>query len=179
MRGRWTQRTPSFSSASSNDASNHSGLSTPIEVSQADAEKPEQGAQAQKNAAISAPRQLFLDPGAARPPSTPVERKPSVSSWGSGLGTFFARAPRFSMPLAGKPVDVPVSNVAPEPAAGNPETAANPHNVSNLDISQRLHDLIPPSPTKPDTKPASEVGSSMRHDDDDDTEPVEWTATAI
>lgn len=132
VRGRWTQRTNS-SSTSLNDESKISRSSTPIEITKADVDEATSTSPQSATRPLLLSKHSSLDPrNPPRSPSSPLTAKPNLAAWGAGIGSFIStRAPKFSLPLVGKPLDVAPTDVTPVPSPGTHVVHSSPEPINH------------------------------------------------
>lgn len=144
VRGRWAQRSAS-ESGSTEALKGTSGSSTPIELSKADLDAPESAPATAAPPSGIRPFTLgkrgSVDSQAPEVTPTPVASpaRPSLSAWGSGIGSFLStRAPRFSL----------IRQKSEDAITAPPETPPKPTPAPTTTAS-------PQTPPKPKPAPAS------------------------
>ncbi|KAM6494439.1 Transport protein Avl9 domain containing protein [Amanita muscaria] len=144
VRERWAPR-PANSGSSSVEDLRSSCSSTPVEVSKADLEDPPLTARAsltQRRSDVSA---------APAHPQTPVTARPSLSSWGAGIGSFFSS--KLSEASGRRPSSASITSESSSP----PRTPA-------FGSSAKPPSVAPHSPTNSSSSRSSEDKNSLASD---------------
>ncbi|KAJ7274193.1 transport protein Avl9-domain-containing protein [Mycena rebaudengoi] len=144
VRGRWNAQRESLT-PSEDGSKKGSRASTPVEVTKADvADAPEPATPAPSTA-----RPLLLARKSTVDTTPPPAPRPSISSWGSGFGSFITnRASKFSLGGIGKSADMPPPIVTtPE----SPHSASTPSFLGTMTSPSgiRSPSVFPPTPVAP------------------------------